>query len=851
MDDTKAIAIRAREFVQQLSVQQAARIAALSKDVSSEYQPTQQSQLVLPTNSEQTQPFIVGDKGNMLASISIAEGGRSGGYGVNVLEQFRTGTNTAHIPAFRRLLSWLVQGNADSVLPKSLNVGWAGLDATKSLAGLTKAEVTAATVNCDFIVDSNCAKEAQLLVVGSNVTANPNLEANIRALVKSGKPILYLHTDSWNDSESGRQMLAGMGLSLGNNGGNYWPADAVAAGRSNATNQTLTAQFTSVMPLLNKLADESYRTDYDWSKCVGNGCSDVPGLQTELLKPSEAFRSQIDEFNRAGRNLFATPNTSLLRYLALWADVTRKQIKYPLDKATQTVAFQKALIADAWVAYVRSKNVAQADLGTFMSNTAATLSTSNTDETVTVALPAESGFTTIGRFAVPGKTLQVTVVDAGKAKLSLRLNTQRTGSTRLWTQDTYNRPRFLASPAMALAQGQAVEVVSPYGGTLQLAFSEATAGQTVQLRLRGVAQHPFLDLSNANNKAAFVAAIQNGQFDWAEIKLPGTEIHTRIDKMKSVLADDYKNDIDRYLDELRTVFFEDAYQLAGFTLPGKSLVTAVQTFCTSHNWDCTSENLHRVPGTQHINVDAYSQCGSGCSGNPYDQDWGLNPRGWGESHELGHNLQQSMLNVYSGRSTEVSNNLFPLHKNWRLLRELSDDRSNDRVAYRSTFDMIKTAKGSADPIESAYQRIWGSEAYAAENGERMAFYLQWIHYWSQRMADETRGWDIVTLLYLHQRQFAQGDWATIKDRLGYSQYATRPSVDGNDNLLITLSLITQRDQRPTFNLWGVRYSAAAASQVTSFGFAAEPALFFANTVTNKHSSVKKVDMGVANPAWPF
>ncbi|MGQ5525654.1 ImpA family metalloprotease [Chitinimonas sp. PSY-7] len=352
---------------------------------------------------------------------------------------------------------------------------------------------------------------------------------------------------------------------------------------------------------------------------------------------------------------------------------------------------------------------------------------------------------------------QQTLVDAGKAKVALRLNTQRTGSTRAWTADTYTRPRFLASPPMALNRGQAIDVTSPYGGTLQLSFSEAAAGQTVQLRIRGVAQHPFLDLSNGGSKTAFVAALKSGQFDWAEIKLQGTEIHTRVDKMKEVLASDYNNDIDRYLDELRVLFFEDAYQLAGFALPGKSLPTAVQTFCTNQGWNCASSTLHRVPDTQHINVDAYSQCGNGCSGNPYDQDWGLNPRGWGESHELGHNLQQGLLAVYSDRSTEVSNNLFPLHKNWRLLRELKDDRSNDRVAYRSTFDMIKAAKSSSDPVEGAYQRIWGSAAYAAENGERMAFYMQWVHYWSQRMADETRGWDIITLLYLHERLFEQVD----------------------------------------------------------------------------------------------
>ncbi|MGQ5522908.1 hypothetical protein ACUHMQ_06560 [Chitinimonas sp. PSY-7] len=73
----------------------------------------------------------------------------------------------------------------------------------------------------------------------------------------------------------------------------------------------------------------------------------------------------------------------------------------------------------------------------------------------------------------------------------------------------------------------------------------------------------------------------------------------------------------------------------------------------------------------------------------------------------------------------------------------------------------------------------------------------------------------------------------------------------NTEILTPPSFITQRDQRPTFDLWGVRYSATAATQVASFGFAVEPALFYANSVTNRHSSVKKIDMNVTNPAWPL
>lgn len=850
LTDTTALAVRAKAQIQTLDQQQATLASGLYQGVSSEYQPTRQSQFVLPANSELAQPLIVGDAGQLLASLSIANSGRSAGYGVNVLDQFRSDANLAHAPAFKRLLNWLLSGDASKALPATFNIAWAGVNATNGMSGLTKAGVTAVKLSCDPIADTSCGEQADLIVVGSGVFAADTLEAQIRAYLAAGKPVLYLHTNAWGDSASGRQMLAGMGMLLGPYAGNYFAQDSVASGRSSNTNATKLDQFAAIKPLLDRIASNNFRTDYDWNACPSS-CIDLPALKADLIDPSEIIRSQLDELNRNGTNLFNTPNTTLLRLLVLWADTTRKSIVYPLDKVKQPADFQRALLADAWVAYVRDTSVAQTNLGSFLGATAAAETITSSDETVLVNLPSESGFTAVGRFAQPGKTMTVEILAAGGATLALRLNTQRTGSTRLWETDKYNRPRYLASPAIAIEQDRPISINSPYGGTLQLHFSGATAGQLVQLRLRGVAKQPFLDLTQGGDKAAFMTAMNTSQMEWAEIKMPGIEIHSRIDKIKSVLSSEYGNDMTRYLDEMQTVFFEDAYQFAGFAMPGKTLPTAILNKCTALQWDCTNTTLHHMPGTQHINVDAYAHCGSGCSGNPYDQSWGLSPRGWGESHEVGHNLQPSLLKIYADRSSEVSNNLFPLHKNWRLLRDYNDDRSSTRVAYQSAFNMIKAAKAEADPIEGTYQRIWGDAAYAVQNGERMAFYMQWVHYWAERTGSDAQGWDIITLLYLHQRQFANLDWATNKDKLGYSQYATKPSVDGNDNLLITLSWLTQRDQRATFDLWGVRYSTTAAAQVASYGFAAETALFYANNNTNNHATLVKVNMNTATPVWPF
>ncbi|BCL75979.1 immunomodulating metalloprotease [Jeongeupia sp. HS-3] len=850
LSDPLPIIVQAYNRALSLSKAQAALTQSLQRGVSSEYTPGSSSQFILPGNPELAQPLIVGDGGQMLASISIAEGGRSAGYGTNVLDQFRSGTLT-HAPAFGRLLSWLVSGNADTALPASMDVSIAGVSVGNTISGLGKAGITAKDAGCDALADSACAARVSLVIVGSGVAVDATLTARTRTLLKSGKPVLYLHTGGWGDSQSGRQMLNAMSLDLGGYGGNYWSGDKVAAGRSDAANARVSDQFDDILPLLSRLATDKLRSDYDWSKCGDSSCGDVPRFNDEVITPTELIRTQLNTFNGNVRPLFATPDTTLLRLLTLWADVTRKQIVYPLDKQKNPAAFQQAMIADAWVSYVRSVGSRQNDLGTFMSANGAKLPVSASDETVSVTLSDTGGFTAIGRMAMPGQPLQITVLDAGTATTALRINTQRGSSTKIG--NAYTRPRILASPSMPLAAGTTLPVVTPYGGLLQLQYSGATPGQVVKLKLRGVAKQPFLDTTVSSDRTAFVSALTSTTSDWVEIKMAGMEAHARTSMLRDVInGSDYKGDMNKYLDEMINLFFDDAYGFAGFARAGKTLPASITTYCGTKGWDCSDATLHRGPGTQHINIDVYAQCGAGCSGNPYDQTWGLTPRGWGESHELGHNLQLGVLSIYTGAATgEVSNQIFPLHKMWRMYRELGVDLNNTRVAYRNAFDLIVAAKATSTPVDSAYQALWADTSYAAQNGIRMAFYTQWVHYWQERTGNATQAWDIYTLLYLHSRLFSQTDWATNKDKLGYSQYTTRPSVDGNDNMLIALSWITHRNQRPTFDLWGIKYSAAAASQVDSYGFAQESAFFYANTSTNNYSTVRKVSMTAASPAWPF
>ena len=62
-------------------------------------------------------------------------------------------------------------------------------------------------------------------------------------------------------------------------------------------------------------------------------------------------------------------------------------------------------------------------------------------------------------------------------------------------------------------------------------------------------------------------------------------------------------------------------------------------------------------------------------------EWTFNPLGWGEGHEMGHNMQMSLLQInyassagpdkwssYTSTAAENSNNIFPSHNIWRYWR---------------------------------------------------------------------------------------------------------------------------------------------------------------------------------------
>jgi hypothetical protein len=581
----------------------------------------------------------------------------------------------------------------------------------------------------------------------------------------------------------------------------------------------------------------------------------MSGFRREFLNGAQMMQTYLNALDRDGVHTFSDEVDRLWRILVLVGDWYRRDIIYPMDKqTTDSTRFLRAYLADHAVAYNRSINPQQRDLGSF-SRTYGERDVLVESHTVDVQISRDGGYTAIGHYAVPGVTFTVERLDDAAVSASVKINTQRIGSTREFDPDQYTRPKFLQSPAMTLSVGETLILTSPYGGTLQLVTPATDADYTVTLRLTEVATHAVLE--NPSEYAAYVTELESTVLDFTEIKTPYVQIHSRSDMMlEALIQEPYNGDLDLFFEHLNTYMIEDTYNLAGFAGESLSHNATVTAFCEEAGWDCSSAEIHASPAIQHVNIDAYAHCGGGCSGNPYDQSWVLGPLGWGETHEIGHNLQRPRLGIYEGKSSEVSNQIFPLHKGFQYLADTGIQPSTNSVGYQATFEWLQQGALTDDPSGYVYDRLWAGEGIYDQNGERMAFYMQVVHTSEDIMAARGgNGWDVYTLMYLLERIVTHasdnGTWSEHKDGLGFSTYTYPPTgMSGNDFMLVAMSFVTGRDQRPFFDMWGVSYTGAASSQVEAYGFAEAPRVFYPNTDSSHPPSVDPVPVD-GQGSWPL
>lgn len=699
---------------------------------------------------------------------------------------------------------------------------------------------------CDGAALANCLVNADVLVIGAqdvyvpgvSGSSNQEVVAAVQAAQMRGVPILFLSHGS-STTELGTHLLEALRLRATTN---YWAQEGLK--RLDPSTQKLTGFKADTLNLLKRIEHGQFSTD--WSGCSEkNGAVSCRGdalLEQEFVRPATAIRSHLRGLDERGIGIFDTPAYKLEKHLVLLGDAYRKAVRYPMDRDADRKRFFEAYFSDMSSFISREHAGAAQNQGSFSQAIAASVQA--VDQTVTVAprhWQVNDHMT--GLYAIPGRVVRLVRTDNSETEVSVGVNMVR-DSTRVFNPSGYDRPTMLASPRVPLKRGQAVNLTSPFGGPVYLFVKAGAASPAVQVDVSGATVHPMLrNMGDPAEVARFREQLASTSLNWAGIATEFLMVHSTVKHMRKTLSD-HNGDVTLLADRLWTYMIKDTYELAGFrsTTGDFELPASVMDFCLTASWDCAGPQ-HKRDVIQHVVVDVVAKCGSGCSGNPYDQDWPLTPLGWGETHEIAHGLQRTRLNIYADRSTEVSNNIFPVHK---MLAFNKRERPAKPFAEhagktQASFDILKASLQPTVSKSHVYDTIWSDPGYAANYQLRLTFYRQLVEFARHYNARFRDGWELFTLMYLLERNFSSSEptWSAQKDLLGFGTYAVYPRlINGNDFMLIATSRIIGRDMRPVWDLWGISYSADAASQVDSFGYGASaPYLFPMRHVTAFGNSV--------------
>jgi immunomodulating metalloprotease len=700
--------------------------------------------------------------------------------------------------------------------------------------------------SCDGTKLAACLQSADLLIMGrqqgpnggtSSVTNNYPTTYNgdtilnaVKTAQARGTPVMYLHHDGDNNDLSSK-MFQYFGMTGSDN---YFSKE----GLKSLTVQTVAPSTANaaLSALVDRLDQGSFSSTFSGCAATVAGpstCDNDAAYMNEFETPVEAIKSKLRGLDTNAFGLFSQDDYMLEKLQVLLGDKLREVVAYPLKKETSGKDFYKSLFADATV-YINRPYSAKAQLLGSFAPKEIPLNTPTLSRTISTASPqvGKKEYVT-GLYVMPGKTVTLQRTDAGTNIVKFGLNMLR-DTTRVF--DRYDRPSGISSPRIELKASKPITIASPYGGPVYLFIDSEANASTVSIKVDGVTTHPVLrDANDAAQVEAFRSELATTQTNWVVIGTEFLTVHSTIGHFNTTLST-YNGNLTALAADINNYIVKDTYELAGFNAatPGKfTLAPSVVAFCKAAAWDCTGIQ-HRRDVMQHVVVDTVALCGSACSGNPYDQSGPLKPSGWGETHEIGHNLQRDRLKIYDGKSGEVSNNIFPVHKQMAINKATSPTPflARTNTSAKIGFDPIVASMVAESSVPGSgfafvYKEFWNDSSYAADNGQRLNFYRQLVEFArvhrpiTSNGTNFTDGWELYTLLYLMERNFtaSAANWNSVAPGMGFGTYATYPSsITGNDFMLIGTSWIIGVDMRPVFDMWGVDYSKQANDQVVAFGF---------------------------------
>ena len=792
--------------------------------------------------------LVTADDKSTLAAIAQSGQGRALAYGADVLSWIaKQSKETQHTTLFYRAFNWVVTGTAAGPLPSTVSYATAGYDAPTVGRLITNLGATPKAVSCDLVDSTNtCWQSLDVLVFGAGTTANPNLSNQISTYLQAGKHVIYMHA-GWVDSPGGRQVLNGMGMDLGGYPGNYFAGTtgvSVGADISVPTMLARNDQMTSVVSTLELLAQT------------------LPALQlstdASTALPITFLQNDLSTMQNNGIDIFNSPATDLYRLLVLWADLYRPTIKYgTINRDTAPGDFLRTYASDSWVTFNRATTTtATAGQGDYMPAAAQNIAVSASDESIDVTIAQTSGYTLIGRGAIPGKPVTIQIVDNGNASsLAVQTSYLRTWGDPLTDPVTsgYKRPRRPNSFQIPLNATTPTVFNSPFGGPLILAYSGATPGQTIKLKIRGAAKYSHFDMTQPQSPADYadaIAATKRKDFGWQTIKLVGGEIQQVIG-----YVDPSIDPATLVMTQIKSVLFDSNHIANGYNdIPMSSTVS---TMCIQLGWTCDGP-IHRAPNVQHF-VGWIATCGFMCSGNPVDGFAAINA-GWGWAHELGHNTVQRVLHIaFNGQGcvVECDNNILAsavMVRKYRLLG-VDDGHPTDHVTlYQDIVANRATGLSGSAKVLDMQARLW---TMTNQNPMRAVHFQLAFLFSRYRTAEvvpsaETT-LDFLSMLNKGDRLVANAWDATNKSKYGMSRFADNKNLLNPDLVFVLSSKIIGKDLRNIFAMYGITLSQTALDSVADLNLPVLPEQFYALGLTkfNQVSTGIWLDLSGTMPTYPF
>lgn len=863
-EDQTELLQSATQLIQQTRLQQQTLIGLLlDDDTAAALDFGNNSQRVSPLLSTSASPLLVANNGNVLASIATAQNGRALAYGKDLLGQLATasGANQAQLPLFKRSFSWLATGKAQGPLPATLRIAtqnYSQASVTNLVARLgSKAEM----VSCAITDPANsCWESIDVFVFGQDTPFSASLSNQVSRYLQAGKGVIYLHSN-WGDSAGGRQVLQAMGMELGGYAGNYWaPTDGYQIGGRTAAQQRQAADrlgaHEAVLGALKNGSSADFSAD---TRLIGA----LDGIRNDLLG------QEGQGINLFTDNYYLKPSMAAHRRLVLWADLARRQIDYSQVRRSNSNTFLRTMAADTLSYAVREQESVPVNFADWMPPASASLATSDAWETIEVTIAQTDGRTAIGRGAVPGKAVQVQIVDAADAALALRVGNIRTRGNPL-AQENYTRPRFPDGHQARLNPGQTLSYTTAWGGPLFLNYSGAKAGSVVKLRVRGSVKYAHFDFTrnpSAQEIDEAVQALQRGDFGWQTSKMVGGEVQQTIGYAQSAIGSHPPRTY--VVERLKGMIFDSNHLANGYNnMPASANVSNV---CATLGWDC-SGSIQRAPGVQHF-VGWLAACGFLCSGNPSDGAAGLAP-GWGWWHELGHNTVMRHMTLLTdtdgkggknpggGCPVECDNNILA---NASALRQYAitngaENNSGERIDHKKLYLDIQAARATGktgDALQAdMFQRFWTS-ANKSDNAMRAVHFQLAFIYTRERLGQaQPQPADVIDFLGLLGRGerliYNDAYWNANKHALGMGSYATR-QISNHELLYVLSSRIIGRDLRQVFTNYGIPLSSAALDSIAAHGMPQLNPEFYA-MVPGKGNQLELgrwVDLTGGVPSYPF